>query len=214
MPAAAEPALPAARRAAFDAVKRGMDLLLGGVLLLLAAPVMLMAAAAVKLTSRGPVLFRQQRAGLGGRPFVMYKFRTMYEGAEEDRAFLAAANEKSGPVFKMSDDPRLTPVGRLLRRTSIDELPQLVNVLAGQMSLVGPRPLWLPEALEVRGEARARTSVKPGLTCLWQISGRSELSYRQWVDLDLYYIRRRGLLLDLLILVQTVPAVLSCRGAY
>jgi len=203
-----------AGRMRYDLVKRAMDLALGAVLLALAVPVLLVAAAAIKLTSRGPILFKQVRGGLHGRPFTMCKLRTMHIGAEEDRQFLAQANEKAGPVFKISDDPRLTWVGRWLRRTSIDELPQLINVLVGQMSLVGPRPLWLPEARAVRGPAAMRAQVKPGLTCLWQISGRSELSYEHWVQLDLYYVRHRSILLDVLILVQTIPAVLSCRGAY
>jgi lipopolysaccharide/colanic/teichoic acid biosynthesis glycosyltransferase len=168
----------------------------------------------IKLTSRGPVIFTQTRAGLRGSPFTMYKFRSMYTGAEEARAALASRNEKSGPVFKIADDPRLTPLGRWLRKSSIDELPQLVNVLRGEMSLVGPRPLWMPEAIRVVGRARIRADVKPGLTCLWQISGRSELSYDEWVALDAYYVYHRSMWLDLMIMVQTVPAVLSARGAY
>jgi len=168
----------------------------------------------VKLTSRGPVLFRQVRAGLNELPFTMFKFRTMRLGAEDDRELLAHLNEQSGPVFKIPEDPRLTPVGRFLRRSSLDELPQLFNVLRGEMSLVGPRPLWMVEARQARGAARLRTLVKPGLTCLWQISGRSELDYDTWVEMDLFYIRRRSFLLDLLITIQTIPAVLSGRGAY
>jgi len=183
-------------------------------LLVVLSPVMAVVAVLIKLTSRGPVLFRQLRAGLNGRPFVMYKFRTMWDGAEELRPALAAMNEKDGPIFKIADDPRLTPIGRFLRRSSLDELPQLFNVLAGEMALVGPRPMWLPEARQATGPARLRTVVKPGLTCLWQISGRSELSYEDWMLLDLYYVRHRSLLLDLLILLQTPPAVLSARGAY
>lgn len=196
------------------AAKRGLDVLAAGVFLLLLSPLMLLVAALIKLTSRGPVLFKQQRAGQGGEPFVMYKFRTMREGAEGDREFLEHLNSQSGPVFKAPDDPRLIRAGKFLRRSSIDELPQIFNVLRGQMSLVGPRPLWLPEAEQTRGVAKLRTQVKPGLTCLWQISGRSELSYEQWVLLDLYYIRHRSFLLDLLILIQTLPAVLSGHGAY
>lgn len=199
---------------AYRIAKRVMDLLGGGLLMILLAPVMLVSAVLIKLTSRGPVFFVQERIGLNGQPFRMLKFRTMHQGAEEDRRFLSHRNEQAGPVFKIADDPRLTFVGRQLRRTSIDELPQLLNVLRGEMSLVGPRPLWIREAEQVVGEARRRTTVKPGLTCLWQVSGRSELPYRDWVALDLLYIRHRSLLLDLMILFQTVPAVLSCRGAY
>jgi len=194
--------------------KRAVDIVVGTVLLVATLPLMLLAAILIKLTSRGPIIFRQQRAGLGGEPFTMFKFRTMYTGAEDDRHYLAHLNENDGPVFKISEDPRLTLVGRFLRRSSMDELPQLLNVLAGQMSLVGPRPMWLPEARQMKGLATLRTTVKPGLTCLWQISGRSELSFDQWVKLDLYYVMNRNLLLDLLIIIQTVPAVISGYGAY
>lgn len=195
-------------------VKRLGDIFGSAVLLVLLSPLMLLVAGIIKLTSRGPVLFRQTRVGLNSHPFTMYKFRTMRVGAEEDQEFLRQHNYQNGPVFKMPDDPRLIRVGKFLRRSSIDELPQLFNVLSGTMSLVGPRPLWKPEADQAVGPARLRMQVKPGLTCLWQISGRSELSYEQWIVLDLYYIRRRSLLLDLLILIQTVPAVLSTHGAY
>lgn len=183
-------------------------------LIVLLSPLMLIVAAMVKLTSRGPVIFRQTRGGLHGVPFTMYKFRSMVDRAEEARKALAHLNEKDGPVFKIADDPRLTPVGRLLRCSSIDELPQLFNVLKGEMSLVGPRPLWMPEADRTEGAARMRMDVKPGLTCLWQISGRSELSYKEWVSLDLYYVKHRSMILDLLIMAQTIPAIISARGAY
>jgi lipopolysaccharide/colanic/teichoic acid biosynthesis glycosyltransferase len=195
-------------------VKRLVDILVAGMALLVLLPLMGVVAVLIKLTSRGPVFFAQQRAGLDGQPFTMYKFRTMRIGAEDDQAFLRHQSMQAGPVFKLREDPRLTWGGKFLRRSSIDELPQLINVLAGQMSLVGPRPLWVPEAQAAVGVARLRTAVKPGLTCLWQISGRSELTYEQWVLLDLYYIRNRGLMLDLLILIQTIPAVLSGHGAY
>jgi lipopolysaccharide/colanic/teichoic acid biosynthesis glycosyltransferase len=194
--------------------KRAMDILLATALLVVLSPVMLLVALTIKLSSGGPVLFRQTRAGKDGRSFTMYKFRTMRPGAEEDRVFLGHLNYHAGPVFKIVDDPRLIWAGKFLRQSSIDELPQLFNVLVGQMSLVGPRPLWQPEANQAKGAARLRTSVKPGLTCLWQISGRSELTYEQWVLLDLYYIRTRSLLLDLMILIHTIPAVLSGHGAY
>ena len=199
---------------AYERTKRALDVLVSAALLVALSPVMLLIAAVVKLTSRGPALFRQPRAGLGGRPFTMYKFRSMRDGAEDDRELLEHLNHQDGPVFKIPEDPRLTRFGRFLRRSSLDELPQLFNVLRGEMTLVGPRPLWLPEARKATGPARLRTTVKPGLTCLWQISGRSELPYDQWVLLDLYYIRHRGTLLDLMILFQTIPAVLTGRGAY
>jgi len=191
-----------------------MDLIIGTWLLLMALPLMLLTAAVIKLTSRGPVIFRQKRVGRGGRIFTMYKFRSMQQGAENIRPLVQDLNEKDGPVFKIRDDPRLTPTGRFVRRSSIDELPQLINVLRGEMSLVGPRPMLVDEARQDHRMASLRTAVKPGLTCLWQISGRCELSYEDWLRLDLYYLRNRGLLLDLMILVQTVPAVISGHGAY
>ena len=207
-------ALTPAGGAIYERAKRVLDVVGALILLALASPLMLFAAVLVKLTSRGPIIFKQARAGVDEKPFTMYKFRTMRSGAQDDRELLSHLNQQDGPVFKIPDDPRLTPVGRFLRRSSIDELPQLFNVLGGRMSLVGPRPLWLPEARQAVGAARLRTKVKPGLTCLWQISGRSELDYDEWILLDLYYIGHRGFLLDLLIIIQTIPAVLSGRGAY
>ncbi|MCE5327572.1 MAG: sugar transferase [Planctomycetaceae bacterium] len=198
----------------YDFAKRIMDIVVGSLLLALMAPLMLVTALLVKLTSRGPVIFRQERAGLGEQPFTMFKFRTMRVGAEDDRTFLNHRNEKDGPVFKITNDPRLTSLGRLLRRSSIDELPQLFNVLAGHMSLVGPRPLWMPEAKKVTGPERIRLAVKPGLTCLWQISGRSDLTFAQWMSLDQYYVAHRCLLLDAMIMIQTLPVILSGQGAY
>jgi len=200
--------------ARYELLKRAVDIVVAGALLIALGPLMLLTALLIKLTSPGPVIFRQHRAGRYGRPFVMLKFRTMYHGAQKTRDALLDRNEQDGPVFKMANDPRLTALGRILRKTSIDELPQLLNVLAGDMSLVGPRPLWLPEANQTVGPARLRSMVKPGLTCLWQISGRSELSYQEWMDLDLYYLQARSMLLDMLIMIQTIPAVLSARGAY
>ncbi len=199
---------------AYKFTKRILDVLVSLALILLLFPFFVLIGVLIKLASRGPVIFKQTRAGIGEKPFTMFKFRTMHVGAEEDQDFLSHLNYQNGPVFKALNDPRLIWSGKFLRRSSIDELPQLFNVLVGRMSLVGPRPLWLPEAQKARGPARLRTQVKPGLTCLWQISGRSELSYEQWVLLDLYYIRRRSFLLDLLIIIQTVPAVLSGHGAY
>jgi lipopolysaccharide/colanic/teichoic acid biosynthesis glycosyltransferase len=203
-----------AKSLAYECVKRILDVIISAALLVLLWPVMLSIAVLVKLASRGPVFFSQSRAGLNGEPFTMHKFRSMRNGAQDDRKLVEHLNQQSGPVFKIPEDPRLTGLGRFLRRSSLDELPQLLNVLRGEMTLVGPRPLWLPEAAKATGPARLRTKVKPGLTCLWQISGRSELTYDQWVQLDLYYIDHRGTLLDLMILVQTIPAVLTGRGAY
>ncbi len=195
--------------------KRAIDFVGSTVLLVLASPVMALAAIAIKLTSPGPILFRQERSGLNGRPFVMLKFRSMTTDAEQRKHELEALNEMSGPVFKVTNDPRVTPVGRWMRKYSIDELPQLINVLRGEMSLVGPRPLPVGEVARFDDHAhRRRLSVKPGLTCLWQISGRSEVTdFQEWVRLDLEYIDNWSLWLDLKILLLTVPVVLSGSGA-
>ncbi len=172
-------------------------------------------ALAIKLTSRGPVFFRQQRCGLNGQPFTMFKFRTMVTNAEQRKAELAVFNEMSGPVFKMTNDPRLIPIGRWLRKYSLDELPQIYNVLRGEMSLVGPRPLPVDEVRRFDDLAhRRRLSVKPGLTCLWQISGRNRVvDFKEWVRLDLEYIDHWSLWLDAKILLRTIPAVLTGAGA-
>jgi exopolysaccharide biosynthesis polyprenyl glycosylphosphotransferase len=194
-------------------VKRAIDLAGSSVGLVLLSPFLLGVAGLVKLTSAGPVLHRQERLGLNARRFEMLKFRSMYDGAEAHRADLAAANEMSGPVFKMRNDPRVTPLGRWLRRYSIDELPQLWNVLRGQMSLVGPRPPLGPEVALYERWQRRRLSMKPGLTCLWQVNGRSELDFDTWMKLDLEYIDNWSLGLDLKILLKTIPVVLTARGA-
>jgi exopolysaccharide biosynthesis polyprenyl glycosylphosphotransferase len=183
--------------------------------LLIVIPVIPLIALAIKLTSPGPVFFRQQRSGLNGSPFTLYKFRTMVTNAEQFKHELEAMNEMSGPVFKVTNDPRVTPMGRFLRKYSLDELPQLYNVLRTEMSLVGPRPLPVDEVKRFENLAhRRRLSVKPGLTCLWQISGRNQISdFRDWVRLDLEYIDNWSLWLDLKILVRTIPAVLIGTGA-
>lgn len=195
--------------------KQLIDMVGAGLLLVLFSPVMFIAAIAVRLSSPGPVIFRQQRSGLNGRPFTMYKFRTMSSDAEQRKQELAVFNEMSGPVFKYTNDPRVTSAGRWLRKFSIDEFPQLFNVLRGEMSLVGPRPLPVDETRRFDDFAhRRRLSVKPGLTCLWQISGRNNVrDFREWVRLDLEYIDNWSLWLDLKILFRTVPIVLSGTGA-
>jgi exopolysaccharide biosynthesis polyprenyl glycosylphosphotransferase len=196
-------------------LKGTVDFIGALVLLVLTSPLFIIAAVGIKLTSPGPILFRQMRGGRHGRPFTMYKFRSMETNAEMRRAELAAFNEMSGPVFKVESDPRITPFGRWLRRTSIDELPQLINVLQGAMSLVGPRPLPIYEVEKFENTAqRRRLSVKPGLTCLWQVSGRNKVtSFQDWVKLDLEYIDNWSIWLDLKILLKTVPAVLFGSGA-
>ncbi len=184
-------------------------------LLVIVALPMLIIALLIKRTSSGPIFFKQQRSGLNGKPFTMYKFRSMSTDAEQQKAELAAMNEMSGPVFKVTNDPRVTPIGRVLRRYSIDELPQLWNVLRLEMSLVGPRPLPVDEVQRFDDLAhRRRLSVKPGLTCLWQISGRSNVTdFKDWVRLDLEYIDNWSLWLDFKILLRTIPVVLMGTGA-
>src|SRR5262245_9562107 len=194
-------------------VRRVMDL---AITLALAVPVLTVVAIStvlIKLTSPGSVLFKQERCGLNGRIFTMYKLRSMVDNAEQARFELAALNEMDGPVFKSSRDPRITAVGRFLRRFSIDELPEFYNVLRGDMSLVGPRPPLPAEVARYERWQRRRLSMKPGLTCLWQISGRHEVSFQDWMKLDLNYIDNWSLLLDLKILLKTVPVVLLGRGA-
>jgi exopolysaccharide biosynthesis polyprenyl glycosylphosphotransferase len=193
--------------------KRALDLALSLLLFLVTLPIQLASALAILVTSGAPVFFRQVRCGLNGRLFTLLKFRTMKAGAEERLSEISHLNEMTGPVFKASRDPRLTPVGRVLRRLSIDELPQLWNVIVGDMSLVGPRPPLPDEVSRYEPWQRRRLSMKPGLTCLWQVSGRSELDFDRWMALDLKYIDTWSPLLDLKILLKTVPAVLSGKGA-
>lgn len=192
--------------------KRGLDVIVSSLALLLLAPLLAVVALAVRLTSPGPVFFRQLRSGLGGRPFVCLKFRTMVVDAENRKADLMARNEQDGPAFKIRNDPRITRLGKFLRQTSIDELPQLWNVLRGEMTLVGPRPLPVAEAEACRGWLRRRQDVTPGLTCIWQVHGRSKVSFIEWVRMDLRYSRSRSLWHDLKLIVQTVPAMLVRRN--
>ena len=185
------------------------------ILLLFSLPLWLVAIIGIRFNSRGPVFFKQERAGHYGKPFIMWKFRTMHQGAESQRQQLEAHNEMDGPVFKITNDPRIFAFGRWLRRTSIDELPQLINVLCGEMSLVGPRPLPVYEIQRIEKHAqRRRLSVKPGLTCLWQVTGRNGIkNFEDWVALDLKYIDNWSFWLDLQILAQTLPAVIRGIGA-
>jgi exopolysaccharide biosynthesis polyprenyl glycosylphosphotransferase len=195
------------------AFKRTLDVGLSVLLMVLALPVLLVIAGLIKLTSGGAVLYRQTRCGLNGRRFTLYKFRTMVEDADERKDDLLHLNEMDGPAFKLRDDPRVTRLGRFLRRFSLDELPQLWNVLRGDMSLVGPRPPIPDEVALYQRWQRRRLSMKPGLTCLWQISGRNQLDFDRWMQLDLEYIDTWSPWLDMKILLKTVPAVLSGRGA-
>lgn len=193
--------------------KRTVDLGVSALVLTLSLPLILLIALAIKLSSKGPVFFRQIRCGLNGRRFTLLKFRTMVANAEQRRGELLHLNEMDGPVFKLKRDPRVTPVGRFLRKFSLDELPQLWNVLKGDMSLVGPRPPIPEEVASYKRWQRRRLSMKPGLTCLWQISGRNQVDFDRWMELDLEYIDSWSPLLDLKILLKTIPAVLSGRGA-
>src|SRR6202034_1554570 len=178
------------------------------------SPLLLAIAAAVKLSSRGPVFYRSVRPGIGGKPFHCFKFRTMREGSDLTQDDLEPFNESSGALFKIRDDPRLTGVGRFLRRFSLDELPQLVNVVRGEMSLVGPRPLPMRDFEKLEEWHKKRYLVLPGITGLWQISGRAELDFDDLVRLDFVYLERWSVFLDLSILLKTIPAVLSRRGAF
>jgi exopolysaccharide biosynthesis polyprenyl glycosylphosphotransferase len=196
------------------AIKRAIDVVVAGLGLLVLSPLLLMISVLIRLESSGPAVFRQTRVGRGGRPFTVLKFRTMREGAEQEVEALSALNEAGGPMFKIRNDPRLTRVGQLLRRISLDELPQLYNVLRGEMSVIGPRPGLPSEVEQYQDWHRKRLETWPGLTGLWQVSGRSELSFDEMVLLDIYYIENWSLLLDLQIALRTVPAILFGTGAY
>ncbi len=195
-------------------LKRTLDVIVAGVALILTLPVLIVTAIAVRLDSPGPIFFRQTRVGKWGEPFACYKFRSMYVDAEQRLKDLQAQNEVDGPVFKMKHDPRITRVGRAIRKLSIDELPQLFNVLRGNMSLVGPRPALPREVAQYTYEQIGRLNAIPGITGLQQVSGRSDLDFQRWVELDLQYIAEQSLWKDIEILLKTIPAVLFAKGAY
>jgi exopolysaccharide biosynthesis polyprenyl glycosylphosphotransferase len=195
-------------------VKRGFDIIVSSLVVVVGSPLWLTIAATIKATSRGPVFYRDSRIGLGEQPFGMMKFRTMYADAADRQGALEAENEASGPLFKIKNDPRVTPVGRFLRRFSLDEMPQVLNVLWGDMSLVGPRPLPIRDYEQLLPWHRKRYLVLPGMTGLWQVSGRIDLSFDDLVRLDFYYIENWSIWLDISILAKTLPAVLASRGAY
>lgn len=219
---AAVPAEIAQPHFGYDVTKRALDIVVSAVGLVLAAPLFLLVAFAIKLESRGPVIYTHYRVGQHGAPFRCYKFRSMRDGAVNEREQLRHLDITGGPAFKTPADPRITRFGKLIRKTSIDELPQLFCVLRGDMSLVGPRPLPVEDySNERQAELSERTNelmqsrlqVKPGLTGIWQVSGRSLIAFDRWMELDAEYLERRSLALDLWLLVRTVPAVLTSRGA-
>ena len=194
-------------------VKNVFDRLSAALLIILLSPIFVCIFFLVKSTSRGPIFYRQLRAGFNGKKFYMYKIRSMYEDADEQKSELLAMNEMDGPAFKMESDPRITPIGKFLRKFSLDELPQLWNVLRGDMSLVGPRPMDVKEVEDVHGWPRRRLSMKPGITCIWQVSGRNDIEFDHWMRMDLEYIDNWSLWLDFKILLKTIPAVFSGHGA-
>ncbi|HEX8699466.1 MAG TPA: exopolysaccharide biosynthesis polyisoprenyl-phosphate hexose-1-phosphate transferase EpsZ [Myxococcaceae bacterium] len=196
-----------------QAIKRLFDISSSAVALVVLSPLLLTVAALIKLTSRGPIFFKQKRVGLHGKTFEMLKFRSMVVNAEELKAKLEALNEQTGPVFKMKNDPRITGIGRFIRKYSIDELPQLINVLRGEMSVVGPRPPLPKEVEKYAAWQRRRLSVRPGLTCIWQVSGRNQISFEEWMYLDMQYIDNWTLMTDLGLILKTVPVVVTGRGA-
>lgn len=194
--------------------KRIFDILISGFALIILSPVMLLTALAIKIEDpKGAVFYNALRCGKDGIPFRCRKYRSMCSDADEIKCLLMNQNEMNGPVFKMANDPRVTKVGRFIRKTSIDELPQLINVFLGEMSLVGPRPLPVDEENAVEGVYKIREKVKPGITCIWQVSGRNNIDFDDWMKLDMEYIKKQNFLFDLKLLLMTVPAVLSNRGA-
>ena len=201
-------------RFGYRVTKRAFDLIVGSGILLLLLPVIPLVALMIRFDSEGPVFYRQQRIGMGGRPFRFYKFRSMRADSDRLRADLQARNELTGPVFKIKNDPRVTAVGQFLRRSSLDEIPQIFNVLKGDMSIVGPRPALPGEVARYEAWHRRRLEVKPGITCLWQVAGRSHVDFDEWMRLDIEYMSRRSLRTDVAIFLKTIPAVIARRGAY
>jgi exopolysaccharide biosynthesis polyprenyl glycosylphosphotransferase len=195
-------------------ITRLIDITISAAVLIIGSPLWLLLALAVRLSSSGPIIYKQTRVGLNGRTFQIYKFRSMYKDADQRLAQLLSQNEAKGPLFKMVNDPRITPIGRFLRRNSLDEIPQFVNIFKGEMSLVGPRPALPREVAQYQEWQKGRLAIKPGLTGLWQVRGRSNLTFDEGVLMDLYYIENWSLRLYIQILLRTIPAVLFSRGAY
>lgn len=201
-------------RLIYYCIKRALDVLFSVVGLILLSPFLLITAIAIKLDSKGKIIYSQLRTGKDGKTFKMYKFRSMLEDAELLRYDLLDKNEMDGPVFKIADDPRITKVGKFIRKTSIDELPQLINIIKGDMSIVGPRPLVTYETEQFTNYENMRHQVKPGLTCYWQISGRNDINFDQWIELDIKYLREMSLWTDVKIIFRTFSVVVLGKGAY
>lgn len=193
--------------------KRLIDIVGSATGLILLSPILLIVALAIKIESKGPVIFKQERVGQQGKHFFMYKFRSMVINAEELKEKLAAQNEMSGPMFKIKEDPRVTKVGRFIRKTSIDELPQLVNILKGEMSLVGPRPSLPKEVAEFKPWMMRRLDVQPGLTCYWQVAGRNNIGFKEWMEMDVYYVNTRDLKTDIKLIFKTVGVLFGDSNA-
>ena len=197
----------------YEVIKRIIDIVASFTGLIVLSPLMLVVSILIKLESKGEVIFKQKRVGLNGKEFYMYKFRSMVINAEELKAELESQNEMSGPMFKMKDDPRITKIGKFIRKTSIDELPQLINVIKGDMSLVGPRPSLPKEVEEFETWMRERLEVKPGLTCIWQVSGRNNIDFEDWMKLDISYVEDRNLWIDIKLIFKTVLVLFGDKNA-
>lgn len=194
--------------------KRALDLAVSSLIILLVLPLIPVIVLLIKMDSRGPVLFRQKRVGKNGKIFDLYKFRSMVDGAEKALDSLRPLSNREGPIFKIEEDPRITRVGSFLRRSSLDELPQIINVLKGDMTIVGPRPNLPSEVAQYLPWQRTRLKVTPGITCFWQVTGRSHIGFQEWMRLDLEYIRKRSIKTDIKIIFKTFPAVIARKGAY
>lgn len=201
------------KRKKYFIIKRSIDIIFSILALIILTPLLIVTTIAIKIDSKGNIIFSQLRTGKNGKPFIMYKFRSMYAGAETKRNDLISQNEMDGPVFKITNDPRITKVGRFIRSYSIDELPQLINVIRGEMSLVGPRPLATYETEKFTEEEMMRHLVKPGLTCYWQVSGRNKVSFREWIEMDMKYIKEMSIKTDFKIILLTFKAVIMKKGA-
>ncbi len=209
-----EPTVVLKKKHVYQVIKRGFDITASIVGLILLAPLFLVVAIMIKREDGGPIFFIQERTGLNNKPFKMYKFRTMCENAAEMHKFLLEQNELDGPAFKMKEDPRITRIGKFLRHTSIDELPQLLNILKGEMSVVGPRPLPVYETDQMTDYQNTRHLVKPGLTCYWQVMGRTEVPFEEWMELDQKYLEKRSVATDIGLIVMTFRALTAGDGAY